>query len=625
MKGSKRIIKKGIVLNILFLLSQFLCLAHNEDDLPNILWITCEDISPHLGAYGDPDAKTPTLDRLASEGIIFTNAYANSSVCTPTRSTLISGILACSMGSQHLRGNVRLAEQIKLLPHYLRGKGYYCSNNAKEDYNFKTPNGTWDESSKNAHWRNRVGDQPFFSVFNYIDTHQGQIRYDREELLKRNQELPKYLRHDPSNVVIPPYYPDTEEVRNNLAALHTQITILDQKVEHLLDELKKDGLYDETIIFFFSDHGDGLPRGKRWLHETGTKIPFIVRIPEKYRDRFKDFQGSSDQMISTLDLAPTILNIAEISPPEYMMGQDFLKEVKTDSLVFLFNDRIAQVIDLSRSLRSPRFQYIRNYYPYRPQMQYCDYSEITPIRVELRRLYAKDSLNEKTEWLMKQTKDPEELYDLALDPFQMNNLAYSPGYSLLLNGFRKALYERILQHNDLSFLPEGEMISRSNDQPPYSKLSDDNIYPIDKIVSVANTVGFPTIETEIRKNLGSNDPAIKYWSIVSLIAEKENLSSYIIELDSLLSDPNPNVRIISAEALCAAGMPDRALDILLNELSSDDPRIVMYASYTLDNIGDMVLPAMDEIRALYPGIKISGELSNYPIRPLMHILNKVNE
>ena len=284
---------------------------------PNILWITCEDINPYLGCYGDTNAITPNLDKLATESILYTNAYATAPVCSPSRSCLITGVYATSLGTQHLRSEVQLPKKIKCFPQYLRAAGYYCSNNYKKDYNFIDIN-VWDESSHTAHWRKRKPGQPFFSVFNFISTHQGQINGSDEEFFKkyRSKLEPEEL-HDPAKITLPPYYPDTPMVRNIWNRYYDLITYMDKQVADLLGQLKDDGLADNTIVFFFSDHGLGVPRHKRTVYDSGLHVPLMVRFPEKYQYLAPLRAGhKTDRLVSFVDFAPTVLNLAGLATPD---------------------------------------------------------------------------------------------------------------------------------------------------------------------------------------------------------------------------------------------------------------------------------------------------------------------
>ncbi|HEX7899837.1 MAG TPA: sulfatase, partial [Planctomycetota bacterium] len=250
-------------------------LAPSADERPNILWITCEDISPNLGCYGDAYAVTPHIDALAKEGVRYTKAFAPIGVCAPSRSTLILGVMAPSVGSQLMRCKATLPGAVRCFPSYL--DGYYRTNNVKTDYNFEAPKGTWDESSAKAHWRNRKPGQPFFSVFNFTSCHESQIRQPEASYRKRMEGIEP---HDPAKAPIPPYHPDTPETRRDWARYADMITFMDREVGKVLRELEEDGLAKNTIVFYFSDHGAGMPRSKRWLYDSSLRVPMIVRFPD---------------------------------------------------------------------------------------------------------------------------------------------------------------------------------------------------------------------------------------------------------------------------------------------------------------------------------------------------------
>src|SRR6266545_2020752 len=279
---------------------------------PNILWLTCEDIGPQLGCYGDAYADTPNLDRLAAGGMRYRYAWSNAPVCAPARTTIISGLYPPSTGSEHMRSMTSLAPEMKMYPTLLREAGYYTSNNAKEDYNLEHTGKVWDESSQRAHWRKRAPGQPFLSVFNFLITHESQVR-----------TRPHKWIHDPGKAPVPPYHPDTLEVRQDWAQYYDNITTMDGMEAKVLKELHDDGLTDSTIVFFYGDHGAGMPRSKRWPYNSGLHVPLIVHVPEKFRHLApKEYRpgGTSDRMAAFVDLAPTVASIAGIKPPAYMQG-----------------------------------------------------------------------------------------------------------------------------------------------------------------------------------------------------------------------------------------------------------------------------------------------------------------
>lgn len=573
----------------------------SESDRPNILWITCEDISPHLGCYTAPDAFTPHLDQLALEGVRYMRAYANASVCTPARSSIITGVYASTLGTQHLRGIVPLSSSMRCFTKYLRDAGYYCSNSVKEDYNFQTPSTAWDESSTTAHWRKKKSNQPFFSVFNFTLTHQSKTRYPAEQLAEVSRSLAPEERHAPDRVHLPPYYPDTPEVRINVAALHTQITLMDKKVKEILDQLEEDGLAENTIVFFYSDHGDGLPRGKRWLHDTGTRVPFIVRFPEKYRHLAPAEPGSTiERMITFTDLAPTVLHLAGLPIPSYMQGTPFLGEDagKEHSYVFGIRDRIDEVLELSRSVRDKRYHYIRNFYPHRSRMQRSFFSEITPIRRTLRELDVEGKLNGHERWLMNPTTPPEELYDTENDPYELNNLIDSPQHRPILKRLRKTLLQWILETRDTAFLPEVDMIQRSRGGSPYDMAQDGDRYPIERVVNIANLIGEgPSACEKFSKALGDSDSAVRYWAANGLAALGKDARPALSQLRKALRDASSSVRFAAAEALCNLNIEKEAVPVLAKGLEDADVMIQLHASQILSVIGEKARPAIPQMKS----------------------------
>ena len=234
---------------------------------PNILWISCEDISSHLGCYGEENAITPNIDQFAKEGVRYNRAFTVHGVCAPNRSGIITGMYPSGVGSVNMRCSATIPEPIKCFPEYLRQAGYYCTNNAKQDYNFKAPKTAWNESSNNAHWKNRANDAPFFAVFNFTGTHESKLWNSANFDTTHPKRLKKSEWQKPGNMTVPPIYPYTLAVRQDFARLFERITEFDYFVKDRIDELKQAGLYEDTIIFIWSDHGNGLPRAKRWLYD----------------------------------------------------------------------------------------------------------------------------------------------------------------------------------------------------------------------------------------------------------------------------------------------------------------------------------------------------------------------
>ncbi len=355
----KKVMKIVIYLTLFIFLAT--CNKKSVVESPNILWIVSEDNSPFLGCYGDTLATTPNLDRLAGQGNLYTHAFANAPVCAPARNTIITGVYANSNGNQHMRSKYSKSDKVRFFPEYLRDAGYYCTNNSKEDYNIRVTDtkGIWDESSKEAHYKNRRDGQPFFSVFNIGISHESSI----------HKSIPTTeLIHNPKKMILPPYHPDTEDMRHDWAQYYDKITAMDKRVGEILRKLEEDGLAENTIVFYYGDHGGVLARSKRYVYESGTRVPFIVRIPEKYkRLRAGKIGDHISRLISFVDLAPTMLSISGIKIPEFMQGNAILGDQKSDDpeYVYMFRDRMDERYDMSRAVRDQKYRYIRNYMPYR--------------------------------------------------------------------------------------------------------------------------------------------------------------------------------------------------------------------------------------------------------------------
>jgi len=566
---------------------------------PNILWITCEDTSPYLGCYGDPHALTPNLDKLASEGTIYTQAFVTAPVCSPVRSCLITGVYATSLGSQHLRSTVPPPASIRPFPKLLRAAGYYCSNNEKEDYNFKDAM-IWDESSGAAHWRNRKPGQPFFSVFNFVSTHQGQINgSDDEFFAKYRSKLAPEERHDPNALVLPPYYPDTPMVRNIWARYYDLITFMDKQVGNLLAQLDADGLGDNTIVFFFADHGLGLPRFKRTLYDSGLHIPLIVRFPKRYRSLAPAPAGSrTDRLVSTIDLPPTVLTLAGLSAPDYMQGRPFLGPQMAPPREYIYgaSSRVDEAYEMSRCVRDKRYKYIRNFMPHLPYIQSSTYCDQAEIMQELRRVAASGSLTGAQRPLWEPTKPVEELYDTQADPHETQNLVNAHAHRDALNRLCRELRNWMLQTKDVGLLPEAQMHIRAVGSTPYEMARDSRAYPQERILTAALCVGTgPQALPVLRKNLTDSDSAVRYWAAVGLDALGLEAAPALDALERALDDASPNVRFVAAGVLCRLGRREQALAVLTEGLNDPRETVVLHAARTLQLLGDKGCPAVESM------------------------------
>jgi N-sulfoglucosamine sulfohydrolase len=571
---------------------------------PNILWITCEDVSAaYLACYGDPHAITPNLDKLAGESVAYNKAFATAPVCAPSRSCLITGVYATSLGTQHLRSDVDLPEKIKCFPEYFRQAGYYCSNNYKKDYNFTDVN-VWDESSHEAHWRKRRPGQPFFSVFNFTSTHQGQINGSDEEFFdKYTSKLDPEERHDPVDVSLPPFYPNTPMVRKIWARYYDLITFMDKQVGDLLDELQADGLADNTIVFFFSDHGLGLPRFKRTLYDTGLHVPLIIRFPAPYQHLAPARAGERiDELVSFVDFAPTVLSLAGLPIPNYMQGRPFLGHRAKWSRKYIFgaSSRVDEAYEFSRCVRDGRYKYIRNFMPHLPYIQPSEYPDRAEIMQELRRAAAEDPLTPVQRALWAADKPVEEFYDTSEDPYEINNLADSPEHRQGLARMRGVLRQWMLQMRDMGLLPEAEMHLRAEGSTPYDVARDPGQFPRKSILAAAELVGRgPESMPAALRLLGDSDSAVRYWAVMALTALGSEAESAVGDLTPLLEDSSPNVRFAAAGALCKLDYCEKALGVLADGLEDEREETVLYAARELQSVGKKACPVavqMEEAR-----------------------------
>ena len=529
------------------------CASLLAGKLPNILWLTSEDNGPHLGCYGDKYADTPNLDGLAARGMIYTRAISNAPVCAPARTTIISGMYPTSTGAEHMRSMTNLPKSFKMYPVYLRELGYYCTNNSKEDYNLAKDGQVWNEGGRKATWANRPNkDQPFFAIHNFTISHESQIR-----------KRPHQQVHDPKKVRIPAYHPDTPEVRQDWAQYYDKLSEMDKMVGEKLQLLEEQGLAEDTIIFYFGDHGSGMPRSKRWPYFSGINVPLIVHVPAKWKHlASSEYKagGSSDRRVGFIDLAPTLLSIAGQRPPQHMQGHAFMgtEEAPAQEFGYGFRGRMDERYDMVRSVVGKKFIYIRNYMPHKPYGQHVSYMFQTPTTQVWKKMFDEGKLNESQSYFWK-TKPPEELYDLDNDPDEVNNLAKSRKHADILMSMRRAHLDHINQIIDVGFLPEGEIHSRSAGSNPYDMARTDK-YPYKRIFLAADMASglSPWATKTLINYLKDKDSAIRYWGAMGLLMRgKKGLSMTGKYLEKALQDDSPYVRVVAAEALGKFGNQDQ--------------------------------------------------------------------
>ncbi len=556
---------------------------------PNIIWINAEDIGPAFGAYGDTYAKTPNIDALAKKGLRYDRAYATAPICAPSRSCLITSVYATAMGTQHLRNEIPRTPEIGALPEYLREAGYFTSLYGKTDYNF-TPEGIWDvRAQKLAPWREREEDRPFFSMYTIGSTHEGPANF-YEKYLSAIQDLPDSMFHDPAMAKVPPYYPDNDSSRWMWARYYDLISGFDLDVGAIIDSLEADGLMENTIMFVFSDHGFGMPRYKRWLNETGLRVPLIVYVPEAYQEVFRAGNGpgkGTGELVSFVDYAPTALNLAGLPIPDHMQGQPFLGPDLPEKREYIFGarSRADDMYEISRASHDDRYIYIRHYIPQYPYIQsgriFSDDKEAFRL---LRRSRMDGDLPPLGE-AMFNAKPIEELYDLQNDPFEQVNLANQPEYQEVKERMKAAMHDWMKRHRDAGMLIEPEMMRRAGDESPYTMAQDESRYHLNRILEAAEGVGTASLQT-LLTDLNDSDSGVRWWAVMGLGARDKLPDDGVQALIERLNDESPAVQVAAAEVLCASGNCSvDALEALARNMRSDKPWLALYAARSTQLIG----------------------------------------
>ncbi len=588
-------------------------------DRPNILWLTSEDHGPHMGCYGDTFADTPVVDALAAKGMLFKHCWSNAPVCAAARTTIIAGMYSPSTGGQHMRSMVPMPKGTKMYPQFLREAGYYCTNNSKEDYNLVKHDGVWDESSGNAHWKKRTEGQPFFAIFNETCSHESQLR-----------KRPHVAIHDPAKVRVPAYHPDTPEVRQDWAQYYDQVTLADASAGKRLKEIEEAGLAEDTIIFYYADHGSGMSRNKRWPSNSGLHVPMVVYFPEKWKHLApKEYAAGvkSDRLVSFVDLAPTLLSLVGVQPPEWMQGHAFAGKFQSEPQPFIygFRGRMDERYDCVRSVTDGRFVYLRNYMPHLSQGQHVAYQFETPSTRVWRKLYDEGKLTPEQSLFWKEPKDAEELYDLQSDPDEVHNLAAKPEHAETLAKMRAAQEGLALKIRDAGMLPEGEMHQRSEGTTPYDMAHDDKLYPLERILKIAGEATSMKSDSmaDLKAGFADPDSAIRYWSAMGIrMRGADGVAAAHDELVKAAKDSSTYVQVVANWALAKYGRAadrEAALPALVNlsNWSQHNVFTSMSALNAIGDLGDKAKPIAAQLKTLpAKGESPDGRFSGYVARLL---------
>ncbi len=581
-----------------------------ESDRPNIVWITHEDLSPIYGCYGDAYASTPHIDRMAESGYRFTKAFSNAPICAPARSTLITGMYATSLGTQHLRSEIPVPKGMKILAELLREAGYYTTNNVKTDYNFD-PTGRWDESSNRAHWRNRPDKRPFFSVFNFGITHEGPTN-----ALRRSDTAMLESLRDPKKAQLPPYFPESPRMREIWAHMYDLLSVFDKGVADLLQQLQEDGLSENTVVFVFSDHGHGLPGHKRWLNNAGLQVPFVLHVPDGYKHMAAHLEPVTDQMVGFVDFAPTVLTLAGVEVPQMMEGRSFLgHNVQPREYIYGYRDRADDCYEMSRSVYDGRYIYIRHFIPQLPYYQNAVIFNKQGSYEEINRRRDEGKLPEATmNWF--KPKPAEELFDLKTDPWEQNNLIGKEELGDLVGHLRGKGTDWILDHRDTGMFNEGIMMTRAieSNTSVYEMARHISRNEFSEVVKAAQQVGMVSDLEQLVPLFESDDNAVRYWALVALDAFDGNSASVRDWLIRLLRDECLSVAGKAAEILIKTGPNQEAIDVLEGILKHDYEPVVLQAAISARQLGPKakpLLPAIqNEIMPRYSG-NVWGRYRNW--------------
>jgi len=538
---------------------------------PNILWITSEDnASQWIGCYGNPEAQTPRIDALAASGLKFTHAYANGPVCAVARSTILNGAYAVTQGTEHMRSRHPIPAAFKAGVTWLRESGYYCTNNAKTDYNFQCNDGAlWDECSNKASFRSRPPGKPFFAVFNILSSHESQLFPGVIEGNRQRGTIPKVPRLDLSKVTVPPYMPDLPEVRSDIANYHDCVTAMDKEVGVVLDELKAQGLAEDTIVFYYADHGGAMARGKRYLQDTGTRVPLVIHIPERWR-KLSPFTPGSEvpELVSFVDLAPTLLSLCGIKTPAPMQGRAFLGEhraaLPADPQVFLFADRFDETDGMRRALTDGRYKYIRCFSSHLPGAPYCDYPLGQPSWKAWQAAWKSGTLSEVHAQIWKTPQPVEMLFDRESDPWEIKNLTADPAQAERLAMMRGKLRSTMKSVVDTGLVPESMWDNLAGGKTIHDYVHGSS-FDVDATLEIAFSASAsdPGKLPELVKGLSSPDPVIRYWAATGCLILGKSAASAAGELIKCLDDKDAVVGTVAAEALVASGQTEKGTAALM--------------------------------------------------------------
>lgn len=579
----------------LIFLASLVCVATlgAEVKRPNILYVALEDIAPMMGCYGDSYARTPNFDALASEGIRYTHAHSVAPVCSVSRSSIVTGMYPTTIGTMHHRsGGIRAPKFLKFVPNLMSEAGYYTTNQ-KWDYNIVGMK--YDHAGKtggDAPWRSRPrNDQPFFSKIDFGECHSSITKIAEDVIIK--QRLNRLRRddfRDPKAAPIPPYHPDDAVFRKAWSRYYDSVTQVDYRTGEIITQLKQDGLWEDTIVIVWADHGVGMPRGKHTVWEQGTHVPLIVRYPGKYQHLAPARPGSVvDDLVSLMDMGPSVLTLAGIKPPGTMQGRALLckSEAKKRDYVVASRDRLDTRTDFVRAIRNKRYRYQRNFYPHLPYKPYETFEFTAPVLEHWVTLARAGKLKEEQEMLALRFKPVEELYDSENDPHMVNNVANDPNYADVLKLMRQCLHDWMVETRDLGLIEERALYERAKGRSLWVVGQELNNY--ERILETANLQlqGQDAIQ-ELKTRSIDADPLVRYWAVLGLAVVTQTAGADVVggvlpSLKEGLTDNSIDVRLLAAESLFNLGHYKEALPVLITEMTHANTDVQVRVGNILDS------------------------------------------
>lgn len=542
---------------------------------PNIVWLLSEDNSKHyLKLFDEHGAEAPHIEAMARHGLVFEHAFSCSPVCSVARTTLMTSCYAPRVGTQfHRRVKLaRLPDGWKLFPAELRAAGYYTTNNSKKDYNAVEGDDVWDASSRKATWRQRPSPEtPFFHMHSNPASHESRLHFSRQQMQNTQTDT------NPDSVALPPYFPDTELFRYTYAHYLDRMSVIDDWVGEIVDQLAADGLLEDTFIFYFGDHGGVLPRSKGYIYESGLHVPLVVRVPENWKHLVgRELGTRSTGFVSFVDFGPTVLNLAGVSIPEHVDGQPFLgpgvrpADVEQRNRAYGYADRFDEKYEMCRSLRKGPFKYIRNYQGYYPDALQNNYRYRMLAYRQWRSLYEAGKLNAAQRQFF-ESKPAELLFDLRSDPHEVRNLADDPRYAETCRELRGELQDWVKGLPDLSFYPESVLVEQALDAPvSFGRAHQDEIA---RLVDIADLSLLPFAQARdgLEAALSSDSALDRYWGLTACAVLGEPARPLVPQARELLEDPHLLVRVRAAEFLGRLGAADPRPAIMSVLATSESP------------------------------------------------------